>query len=184
MQKKSLKWFLIKNFMAILFFIYIAETLLGILDRQLVFPSLTEVLELQQITVSSGGSLFLFMIRLLLFYLVSLLPSGAADYLQGILTDMTGDSMPIRISSPFYQGWQGTLLTVMFLFLLLLLLGLSLLPYIAGALRYYKIVTLKVNELLEEEKERQLAFDRKRSLLLSDIAHDIKTPITTICGYS
>ncbi|MCI9296908.1 MAG: HAMP domain-containing histidine kinase [Lachnospiraceae bacterium] len=184
MQKKSLKWFLIKNFMAILFFIYIAETLLGILYRQLVFPSLTEVLELQQITVSSGGSLFLFMIRLLLFYLVSLLPSGAADYLQGILTDMAGDSMPIRISSPFYQGWQGTLLTVMFLFLLLLLLGLSLLPYIAGALRYYKIVTLKVNELLEEEKERQLAFDRKRSLLLSDIAHDIKTPITTICGYS
>ena len=41
-----------------------------------------------------------------------------------------------------------------------------------------------VNELLEEEKEHQLTYERKRNLLLSDIAHDIKTPITTICGYS
>lgn len=41
-----------------------------------------------------------------------------------------------------------------------------------------------MNELLEEEKEQQQAFERRRNLLLSDIAHDIKTPITTICGYS
>ncbi len=184
MQKKSLKWFLIKNFLIILFYIYIAETLLGFLFRQMILPALTDLLEMQQITVSSGGNLLLFMVQLLLFYLASLLPGGAADYLQNLLADLSGNNMPIRISSPFYQGWQGTLLTVIFLFLLLLLLGLSLLPYIAGALRYYKIVTLKVNELLEEEKVRQLAFERKRSLLLSDIAHDIKTPITTICGYS
>ena len=37
---------------------------------------------------------------------------------------------------------------------------------------------------LLEEKEQQLAYDRQRNLLLSDIAHDIKTPLTTLCSYS
>lgn len=37
---------------------------------------------------------------------------------------------------------------------------------------------------MNEEKEQQLAYDREKNLLLSDIAHDIKTPITTLCSYS
>lgn len=184
MQKKNLKWYLIKNFMLLLSGIYIAEGLLNILYRQMIFPFLTDILEMQQITVSGSGSLFLSMVYVVLLYLSSLLSGGTADYLQGFLADLMGAGAQIHISSPFYPGWQGSLLTAVCLLLLLFLLGLSLLPYILGALWYYRIVTDKVNELLREEKERQLSYERKRSLLLSDIAHDIKTPITTICGYS
>ncbi|MDE6950165.1 MAG: HAMP domain-containing histidine kinase [Lachnospiraceae bacterium] len=184
MQKRNLKWFFIKNFLSILFFIYIAQGLLSFLYRQLIFPFLIGLLEMQQITISGSGSLLLLIIQLTLFYLASLLPGGAADYLLGLITNWTSDGLHIRISSPLYQGFQGTLLNLAFFFFLLFLLGLSLVPYLAGAFVYHKIVTCKINELLEEEKERQLDFERKRSLLLSDIAHDIKTPVTTICGYS
>ena len=183
MQKRTLKWFFIKNFLIILFCIYIAQGLLGFLYRQVVFPFLTGLLEMQQITVSGGGSLPVLFLQLLLFYLTSLLPGNAASYLQNLIADLTGGGMQIRVSSPLYQGWQGTLLNAAFLLILLFLLGLSLTPYLAGAFWYYRIVTAKINELLEEEKERRLDFERKRNLLLSDIAHDIKTPITTICGY-
>lgn len=72
----------------------------------------------------------------------------------------------------------------MFIAVFLFLLGIRMLPYVAGAVWYCWIVTGQVNHLLEEEKEHQLDYERKRNLLLSDIAHDIKTPITTICGYS
>ncbi|MEY8524500.1 HAMP domain-containing sensor histidine kinase [Lachnospiraceae bacterium 38-10] len=184
MPKKALKWYLIKNFIFILFGIYVTEGLLSILYQQVIFPFLTDILEMQQITVSGSGNLLLSMIYIVLLYLISLLPGGAADYLQGLLSDLAGAGVQIRISSPFYPGWQGSLLTVMILLLLLFLLSLSILPYIAGSLWFYRIVTNKVNELLREEKERQLSYERKKSLLLSDIAHDIKTPITTICGYS
>ena len=34
------------------------------------------------------------------------------------------------------------------------------------------------------EKEKHMEYERKRSLMLSDIAHDLKTPITTISGYA
>lgn len=184
MQKRHLKWYFIKNFLTILCFIYIAQGLLGILYRQLVLPFLTDLLEMQQITVSGSGSFFLFFVQLALFYLASLLPGSAGVYLQSLIADRASGGLQIEISSPLYQGWQGPLLNLASFIFVLLLLGLSLIPYLAGALWYYRIVTEKLNELLEEEKERQLDFDRKRSLLLSDIAHDIKTPITTICGYS
>lgn len=76
------------------------------------------------------------------------------------------------------------MLRIMFIAVFLFMLGVRLLPYAVGAVWYYRIVTVRVNQLLEEEKEHQLDYERKRNLLLSDIAHDIKTPITTICGYS
>lgn len=183
-QTKSLKWFFLQNFLIVLFGIYISEGLLGILYRQVIFPALTELFQMQQITVSGGGSLFFSMVRMILFYLLSFLPAGAADYLQRQIPDFSGTGIPFQVSSPFYQGWQGALLPLMFLLLLFFLLGLSLLPYLAGALWYFKLVSRKVKELLEEEKKQQLTYEHKRNLLLSDIAHDIKTPVTTICGYS
>lgn len=184
MQKKSLKWFLIHYFLIILLCIYISEELISLLYRLVVFPGLVSLFEMQQITISGNGNVFIFMIQLLLYYLVSFLPKGASDYLQGFLTELFGIGLQFEVTSPLYQGQWPALLTVSFLLLLLFLLAFSLLPYIAGTLCYYKIVTGKVNELLEEEKERQLNYERRRNLLLSDIAHDIKTPITTICGYS
>ncbi len=184
MQKKPLKWFLIHYFLIILLCIYISEELISLLYRLVVFPGLVSLFEMQQITISGNGNVFIFMIQLLLYYLVSFLPKGASDYLQGFLTELFGIGLQFEVTSPLYQGQWAALLTISFLLLLLFLLAFSLLPYIAGTLCYYKIVTGKVNELLEEEKERQLNYERRRNLLLSDIAHDIKTPITTICGYS
>lgn len=184
MQKRTLKWFLIKNFLIVLLCIYIAQGCLDILYRQVVLPLLTDLLEMQQITVSGNSNIPVLFIQLALFYLASLLPGGAGVYLQSLIADHISDGLQIQISSPLYQGWQETLLNLTSFLFLLFLLGLSLVPYLAGALWYYRIVTCKINELLEEEKERQLEFERRRNLLLSDIAHDIKTPITTICGYS
>ena len=184
MPKKSLKWFLIRNFLIVLFCIYISEGLLRILYRQIVFPFLNGMLEMQQITVSGSGSLFLSMLQIVIYYLLSLLPGSTADYLQSFIAGLSGGGVQIQVTSPFYQGWQSFLPAAFLLFSLLLLMGLSLSPYIAGALWYYRAVTNMVNSLLQEEKERQLSYERRRNLLLSDIAHDIKTPITTICGYS
>ena len=183
MQKRNLKWYFIKNFLVILFFIYIAQGLFGMLYRRAVFPFLADLLEMQRITVSGSGSLPVLFLQLGLFYLTSLLPGSAAAYLQNLIANLAGDGLEIRVSSPLYQGFQGMLLHAACLLFLLLLLGLSLVPYLAGAFWYYRIVSAKINELMEEEKKRRLDFDRRKNLLLSDIAHDIKTPVTTICGY-
>ena len=72
MQKKSLKWFLIQNFLIILLCIYISEELLSLLYRLVILPGLMDLFKMQQITISGNGNILIFMIQLLFCYLVSL----------------------------------------------------------------------------------------------------------------
>lgn len=184
MQKKTLKWYLIKNFLIVMLVIYVSGELISVLYRYVVFPFLGTILDSQQIQITGRGNIFVFMIQMLLYFVAALLPHGAAEWIQNGLTEGMGEALQININSPLYSGRWGILLRILLIVVFLLLLGFSLLPYVAGALWYYRELTIKVNQILEEEKEHQLAYERKRNLLLSDIAHDIKTPITTICGYS
>jgi len=184
MQKKKLKWYLIQRFLIIMLVIYVSGELISILYRRVIFPSLAMLLDYQQIQITGNGNIFVFIIQMLLYFAADLLPHGAAEWVQHSLSRGMGESLQININSPLYSGQWGILLRMLLIAVFLFLLGFSLLPYAAGAVWYYRIVTVKVNELLEEEKGHQLTYERKRNLLLSDIAHDIKTPITTICGYS
>ena len=40
------------------------------------------------------------------------------------------------------------------------------------------------HQIQEEREQQQREFDRKRNLMLSDIAHDLRTPMTTVNGYA
>lgn len=184
MQKKALKWYLVKMFLIIMLVIYVSGELINVLYRSVVFPFLESVLDYQQVQITGKGNLFVFMIQMLLYFVAALLPRGAAEWIQHGLFLGMGETLEININSPLYSGQWGIILRILLIAVFLFLLGVSLLPYVVGALWYYRVVTVKVNEILEEEKEHQKLYERKRNLLLSDIAHDIRTPITTICGYS
>lgn len=181
--KKSLRWFLINRFLIIMLFIYVSEEIIGIFYTKLM-DGITAVLSNLQISVSGGENPITFAMQALLYFLSTLFPSGVSGYLQGVIGKWMGDSLRIEVTSPLFTGRWGVLLRIVVIAVILFLLVVSLLPWLIGSFSYYCIVTKKVNELMEEEKAQQLVYDRKRNLLLSDIAHDIKTPITTLCGYS
>lgn len=67
---------------------------------------------------------------------------------------------------------------------LVVVFALLILPYAIGALWYARITTKKVRELREKREALQEEYDRRRNLMLSDIAHDLRTPITTVAGYA
>lgn len=184
MQKKKLKWYLINRLFVIMLAIYVSGEMINMLYRSVIFPFLVSFLNDQQIQVTGKSNVFFFIIQMLLYFVSSLLPHGAAEWVQYRLSLGMGEALQINIDSPLYSGRWSILLRIMFIAVFLFLLGIRMLPYVAGAVWYCWIVTGQVNHLLEEEKEHQLDYERKRNLLLSDIAHDIKTPITTICGYS
>lgn len=70
------------------------------------------------------------------------------------------------------------------IFLIVLSMLLILLPIIAGILIYAGIVT-KQAELIETERDNERrSYEAKRNLMLSDFAHDLRTPIMTIGGYA
>ena len=66
----------------------------------------------------------------------------------------------------------------------LLTLFLFTLPIIGAAVWFAKIIAEEVARIQQQEIEIRQQYERARNLMLSDIAHDLRTPITTIAGYS
>lgn len=182
--KKSLKWFLIGRFLITMLFVYVSVQLLGILYNSLILPTMSAILAEQQVSVTAKGSAVLLILQMLLYVMTSFLPDGLSGYAQRAIGQHLGGSFQIAVDSPLFSGLRGVVLRLLIIIMFLALIFVSVLPYLVGAFYYYRAVTGKVNELMEEEKAQQIAYERERNLLLSDIAHDIKTPITTLCSYS
>ncbi|MDE6748458.1 MAG: HAMP domain-containing histidine kinase [Lachnospiraceae bacterium] len=188
-RTKDLKWFLIKRFLFIMMFIFISEELLNMVYRLWIGPFLIETLHIRQLSVTTGdGSVMLLALQMLLLSVSAFLPKAIAGWVQAIIGKNMGGWLHVDIDSPILDGVTNRGMiklyyaSVIIIFLVLLLL--TLFPYLVSAYWYYRAVSKKVYELLLAEKSQKEAYDKQRNLMLSDIAHDIKTPITTICGYA
>ncbi len=70
------------------------------------------------------------------------------------------------------------------LILLLLTILLFVTPLLVTLFMFTRIVTSEVQRMEQEKEAIQRSYERQRNLMLSDIAHDLRTPITTISGYA
>lgn len=183
MSKQNLRWFLIKRFLILMAVMYLCGELLNLFFNFAGYPILYRLLTYLDIRFVSDGSVIADLLHLLVYFLVDLLPHGISEWVK---REIGGGAWGIQISvnAPYSGGISSRILHLAVFCVVLFLLELRMAPYLVGAFFYCRMVAGKMNELLEEEKEQQQAFERRRNLLLSDIAHDIKTPITTICGYS
>lgn len=185
---KSLKWFLLQRFLVIMLFVYVSEELLSMGYRLVAAPFLAETMHIQFSVTASDGSIILLMMQMILLSAAALLPDRLAAWVQASIGRNMENGLRVDITSPVLEGITDSRLIELYqvavILIFLILLAVTLLPYLISAYWYYRSVSGKMKELLVEEKERKEAYDRQRNLLLSDIAHDIKTPLTTVCGYA
>lgn len=69
-------------------------------------------------------------------------------------------------------------------FFIIAIITVILLPYIIGAIYFAKVTVKEVSKLQQIRDEEKKEYDRRRNLMLSDIAHDLRTPMTTVTGYA
>ena len=67
---------------------------------------------------------------------------------------------------------------------LIVTLVMFMIPIVLTAVWFSKIVAEEVEKNERQEEELREKYERARNLMLSDIAHDLRTPITTIGGYA
>ena len=92
------------------------------------------------------------------------------DYIMGQTRHMSGREARIYLA--------GTAaLTILIVITLLL-------PYLLAALAFSRMVALHIRQIETLEQQQREEYDRRRNLLLSDVAHDLKTPMTTVAGYA
>ena len=98
-----------------------------------------------------------------------------------------GDILVI-LNSLFFGSSQSAVLGLatrsVIAVLLVMTVSLLIAPIIFGILIYAGSVVRRVDALQREREAEREAFDMRRNLMLSDFAHDLRTPIMTISGYA
>ena len=191
-RQDSLEWFLIKKFIEILLLVGITEYFITFALNKWVFPPLLEYFFSSRgsnINISSTEAIF-FVFAMLVVLLSNaftvMLPSPVRETAQGLAEQVQqcfAAVLPsMNKSTPIYplEGQKALLLFLVFLVIALSIL----LPYILGAICFARITIHEFRAIQQEREAQQKEFDRKRNLMLSDIAHDLRTPMTTVSGYA
>ncbi len=186
---KELNVFLIKRFVFIIIAVGIAEYgIIMVINRTLV-PFIMHVFfndaDARIIGIVGLVSVLFGLIFNIIGSLISyLIPSELKIPYNGLLA-----AKGSPLDKYFSQG-EGTISNMdisdrtMLIILLLVIFLVIILPYMLGAFYYARIVIDQVKKIEDEDQAKQKEYEKKRNLMLSDIAHDLRTPITTVSGYA
>ena len=132
-------------------------------------------------------------VRTVFVYLIYLLFRGAVLFISryiplgiGGLDDKLISSVSLFKGNILVENYEsiGFWTKVFLLGMIIVVLIFLIAPVFIGGVVYTGRVIARFSKLEKEENERKDQYEKKRNLMLSDIAHDLRTPITTIYGYS
>lgn len=189
-EKREIDSYIARNFLLVLLGIAICELILNVIYSYGLFPFLREQVGgpfFENFGQSGYGAS---VVSSALFWLVfngilSMAPSLVSTSFYQYISGNFDAYIPKEYNLDSKNVTNGMLLYYIgCIIILLLLLAIVLLPYVVGAFVFGRLIHDEVFYLRNLEKEKHLEYERKRSLMLSDIAHDLKTPITTVSGYA
>ena len=188
---KNLKGFFIKKFIITLAVISVTECiLLRILKHTLIPFTSKYFFDNVDLTDIRLDSFLIIMMALVISIILRVLRQLVPDQI-GIGIDQLKDILNRKMDLIFAGTDGGELISKMssgtevLLFLSFFAIFLLIIfPYIVGAYYYARAVVKEVKLMEEQENQRNKEYEKKRNLMISDMAHDLKTPITTINGYS
>lgn len=191
-QEKKLQYFLIKKFIITLLVVSFAEyIILWLVNHYVMPPVLREFFPgFENAEFLNGTTVVEFVLLLIAAFIVGVLEIIIPEQIR----------RPISILSSFLQTKSGNTIApsggeaaidnlnaiqqiLLFIILFLVLIAIVT-PYVIGAIYYTRITVREFEKLAEARVAARKEFERKRNLMLSDIAHDLRTPITTVAGYS
>ena len=186
-EEARLRKFVTKRFITTLVIVGIAEFFISSLLNHAILPVVIPTI-FPQINdpsdISSGNVMFLaFMVFLYIFAVImnKLMPS-TGELLTSYINRHMHDLGFVQTDNPMASMSLGDKI-----FLMLMITGIVILmlaPIVIGATLFTRAVSLEFTKLDKMRAEEQKAQDRKRYLMISDIAHDLKTPMTTVSGYA
>lgn len=191
-ELEKLHVFIIQRFILVLLLVGVAEMCITQLVNRLLLPFMQwyffgnqrwqTITDEPQIPLLMG----ILLLELLLVGLCNLLPSTMqpgitqAIYQVEKMGGSNVESVMGDASMANIEGEKGLLL----FFFVVAITALMLIPYIVGALWYAWSTTKEVKKIQVKRETIRQEYDRKRNRMLSDIAHDLRTPITTVSGYA
>ena len=101
-------------------------------------------------------------------------------FLVSLIFVVMSEYLVLMLTNYLQSVWLDQYPVVWFLVTILLFV----LPILGTVNMFTKIIIDEVRRLEEEKAAFRQDYEKRRNLMLSDIAHDLRTPITTIAGYA
>ena len=191
-EQRNLQWFLISRFIWSLLIVGITEYAIMFLLNRFVVPGIYHYFfpgYEKQVSMGSMEVVVLFLLVLLLM-IFNMFGSIAPSPLKELIRNAS-ETIWTKAGNSLFPSQGGTAAampdsskTVFFFLTVFAWTVIVLLPYIIAAVSFARITVREFKEIQRQREEEQKEFDRKRNLMLSDIAHDLRTPMTTVCGYA
>lgn len=191
MEHKAWKWFFIRRFLLILTLVSLSEGLLNLYYRTCLYPWLEEVFHIRFFLAGWEDGQSISLLFKGIFYLAargisSQFPGVSGNWLKWAAEQFAGNRLMDELVGQTAHMTQkeariylaGTAVLAALIILTMLL------PYLAAALAFSHMVEVHIRQLEEQEQKQREEYGRRRNLLLSDVAHDLKTPMTTVAGYA
>ncbi|MCI9081989.1 MAG: hypothetical protein HFI70_06685 [Lachnospiraceae bacterium] len=191
MKHKEWKRFLVRRFLMILILVSISQWLLNRFFDNALFPFLSDLLQVDffmsglenglNIGILLRGGLYLAVTGICSYF-----PEVIGGGLRAVSERWAGSVMTERISRQMlHLSPRQTQIYIWGMVAIIILIVLALLvPYIVAAFVFSRMVEAQVQRMEAQERQQKTEYDRRKNLLLSDVAHDLKTPMTTVAGYA
>ena len=188
---KQLRIYLIRKFILVIVMLSVVEyAVMKLLNRTIIASMMQAFFEgsdmdeigmsgIVLIVLAVSLSLLMELVRLFIPSVFSAQISGIDDFLRSITNSNNDENEIVNVSN--HLSVSSEIILVM---MMLAIFIVAITPYVIGAVYYVRVVFREFRKIEAAEKQRQLEYERKRNLMLSDIAHDLRTPITTVSGYS
>ena len=191
-QEKKLQIFLIKKFIITLLVVSLVEYFVLWLINHFIMPVVLKEFfpdydKTGAINASTVIVLIILAVAAFVVGLIEIILPQQIRYPITVLSQLLQQSGAKTIAPSGGEEMVSGLSSLQQILLFLIILGVFILvitPYVIGALRYARITIKEFDKMAEERVKARKEFERKRNLMLSDIAHDLRTPITTVAGYS
>ncbi len=183
---KTLRGFIIRNFIAVLFIVVATETATVLILNRFVFPLFSPILfgwdGIKGYDVWTVLVYCLYLVlRFGLFIVSFFVPISLGNLDEKLLQSVKLFDGNVLVGQYQTVGTSVKLILIFLIFLVIVLLLSP--PLIAGSIFTGRVIA-RFSLLEKEEAEKKAMYEKKRNLMISDIAHDLRTPITTIYGYS
>ena len=191
-QEKKLQFFLIKEFMITLVLVSVVEYVILLMVNHVFMPFVLREFfpHYDKSELINSGTIIILAFLLFAASLVGIIEAILPDqikrpvsWLSNLLQNQSNRTMLTTGSEDIIDRLNGLQQFLLFMIILAMFV-LIVLPYFVGALHFTRITVKEFNKIAEMRVEARKDFEKRRNLMLSDIAHDLRTPITTMAGYS
>ncbi|MEE8885325.1 MAG: HAMP domain-containing sensor histidine kinase [Eubacteriales bacterium] len=155
-NERKLYSFLVSRSVIILCAVAALELILSQLSRLVLLPLLKQQLAENTDSIFSSDWGILGILQ----FLGAVIAGNGNEYIRGTLPQLTAFLLAVTI------------------------LILHVAPVVLGIYIYIRLVGKKIKAVSAERDEEHRIYDQKRNLLISDMAHDLRTPMTTVSGYA